>query len=63
MTAQWWVRYTDKRRPWMGQATLSLSSPDNGDTGAAARRAAATARARLIKKGIQPLIHAVRCVG
>ncbi len=59
--AQWWVRYTDKKTGASGM--LSLSSPDLTNVREAHKRARATAKARLAKRGVQAVNLNSQCVG
>ena len=61
--AIWWVRYVDKNWPYDYTQTLSLSSPDLRDTREAKRRAKSAAIERLRRKGVNPRIVSVDCVG
>ena len=59
--ALWWVTYTDQATNF--REVLSLSSPDLKDPRKATRRALATAKARLKRKGVKAVITRVQCVG
>lgn len=61
--ALWRVRYTDPKNPNAGVQMLSLASPDLANITAAYKRAGATAKARLAKRGIKANIQHVQCVG
>lgn len=61
--ATWWVRYTDRKKPLLGEQTLSIASPDLKDPNKAHQRARLNAKARLQRKGIDPIILSSRCVG
>lgn len=63
MNAMWWVHYTDKKAPQLGQQLLSLSSPDFADPRKAHKRARDTAKARLAKRGVVAVNLTSRCVG
>ena len=60
MNAMWWVRYTDQDGR---QGLLTLSSPDLGNVKEAHRRAKATAKARLAKRGVKASGLSSQCVG
>lgn len=63
MNAMWWVYYTDKNNPARGRQILSLMSRDLRDPRKAKKRASTTARERLKRKGVNPIILDVQCVG
>ena len=60
--AQWWVTWTDKNHPDR-RNVMSLASPDLANPKAAHKRARNTAKDRLVKKGLKPLILSSQCVG
>lgn len=63
MNATWWVRYYDANDPSQREHLLSLASPDLANVKKATKRAADTAKLRLRKRGMKPVIQSVRCVG
>jgi len=63
VNAMFWVRYTDANHPNQGVQMISLMSPDLVNTKEAHRRAKATAKTRLAKRGVKATGLNSQCVG
>lgn len=59
--AMWWVHYKDAKTGQTGM--LSLMSPDLTNPSKAHKKARATAKARLAKKGVRATNLRSQCVG
>ncbi len=68
MPAMYWLTYTDRMVPNVGQQVLQLYAADaksmkRVDLNRAISNAKKRGVQRLRRKGVKPTVHSVRCVG